>query len=68
MAEHHKEIKAVKFVNTAIIAPPKRDVLAFLGIPSEPGKPAEKAPKALLRRAETAVRLFSSLFRVSQWL
>lgn len=63
IAEHRKEIKAVKFICCNIIAPPKRDVLAYLGIPTEPGKLAEKLTNVLLRRAETDVREFTESFQ-----
>ncbi|KAG8888903.1 hypothetical protein FRB98_006445 [Tulasnella sp. 332] len=53
VAEHRKDIKAVKFINCNLIAPPKRDVLAALGIRTVPGKPAEKSTKVLPRRGET---------------
>ncbi|KAG8870850.1 hypothetical protein FRB97_009307 [Tulasnella sp. 331] len=52
VAEHHHGIKAAKFANCSMIAPPKRDVLAALGIPLETGKPPEMLKKKLLRRAE----------------
>ncbi|TDL20438.1 peroxisomal copper amine oxidase [Rickenella mellea] len=44
-------IKAVKFITSSIIPPPKKDVLAILGIPSEPGK-APGVPKEYSRRGE----------------
>ncbi|KAG8888609.1 hypothetical protein FRB99_004096 [Tulasnella sp. 403] len=50
---YRREIKALKFMSAGVVPPPKRDVLAFLHIPVEPGKPAETPPEYLLRRAET---------------
>ncbi|KZT52937.1 hypothetical protein CALCODRAFT_520402 [Calocera cornea HHB12733] len=47
------EIKAIKFINNYLLAPAKRDVLAYLGIPIETGKPPEAAPESLLRRAHS---------------
>ncbi|KAG8993154.1 hypothetical protein FRB90_000775, partial [Tulasnella sp. 427] len=53
IASERKDIKAVKFINSNIIAPPKRNVLAFLGIPVEPGQQPEQVNGPLARRAET---------------
>ncbi|KAG8895878.1 hypothetical protein FRC01_012154, partial [Tulasnella sp. 417] len=53
VASERKDIKAVKFINSNIIGPPKRDVLAFLGIPVEPGAKPEQVNGPLARRAET---------------
>ncbi|KAG9049364.1 hypothetical protein FS837_010578, partial [Tulasnella sp. UAMH 9824] len=53
VASERKDIKAVKFINSSIIAPLKRDVLAFLGIPVEPGVKSEPVNGPLARRAET---------------
>ncbi|KZP00411.1 hypothetical protein CALVIDRAFT_475745 [Calocera viscosa TUFC12733] len=47
------EIKAVKFINTSLVPPPKRSVLAYLGIPLETGTAPEPAPASLDRRAES---------------
>ncbi|KAG9039037.1 hypothetical protein FRB95_012748 [Tulasnella sp. JGI-2019a] len=53
VAEHHPEIKAAKFANCGMIAPPKRDVLIAMGIPLQTGEPiAEKSTKPLPRRAD----------------
>lgn len=61
MAEVEKDrIRAVKFVNSSLIAPPKRDVLAYLGIPIEPGKPAEEFKDFIIRKAETDVSMSPS--------
>ncbi|KAG8934888.1 hypothetical protein FRC02_009010 [Tulasnella sp. 418] len=51
--EHQFGIQAFKFVTSNIIAPPKRDVLAFLGIPITPGGQVEPSESKLLRRAES---------------
>ncbi|KAF9567748.1 peroxisomal copper amine oxidase [Agrocybe pediades] len=45
------EIKAVKFITCTLLAPPKRAVLAYLGIPLAPGEKPEK-PTPIVRRAE----------------
>ncbi|KAK7464255.1 peroxisomal copper amine oxidase [Stygiomarasmius scandens] len=52
---HHvaanEAIKAVRFITCYLVPPPKRAVLAYLGIPIEPGK--EPEPKVdIVRRAE----------------
>lgn len=52
------DIKAVKFMTADLLNPPKKDVLAFLGIPITPGGKPEQAPEALPRRAEIDVRPF----------
>ncbi|KAJ2933135.1 hypothetical protein H1R20_g3948, partial [Candolleomyces eurysporus] len=45
------DIKAVRFFSSSLLPPPKRVVLAYLGIPLEPGaKPEEPTP--IVRRAE----------------
>ena len=54
------EIKAVRFITTCLLPPPKRDVLAYLGIPLETGKPAQPAP-TIVRKSETDVCLFCRL-------
>ena len=51
-------IKAVKFIVCYLIPPPKRDVLAFLGIPIAPGQPPEAAVP-IIRKAEVDVRAMS---------
>ncbi|KAG8954280.1 hypothetical protein FRC04_000505 [Tulasnella sp. 424] len=53
VAAERKDVRAVKFITSNIIAPPKRDVLAFLGIPVEPGAQPEQVNGHLARRAET---------------
>ncbi|KAH8835989.1 copper amine oxidase [Flagelloscypha sp. PMI_526] len=45
------EIKAVKFITSWLLPPPKRAVLAALGIPVEVGKTPE-APVEIVRKAE----------------
>ena len=52
------EIKAVRFITTALLPPPKRDVLAYLGIPLKTGEKPEPAP-AIVRKAEVDVSLIS---------
>jgi primary-amine oxidase len=48
------EIKAVKFITCSQLVPPKRAVLAYLGIPLSPGaKPEEPVP--IIRKAEADV-------------
>ncbi|KZT52940.1 hypothetical protein CALCODRAFT_557812 [Calocera cornea HHB12733] len=49
----HSTIKAVKFINTSLVPPPKRAVLAWLGIPLLTGTPPEPAPPSLDRTAES---------------
>ncbi|KAK0500956.1 copper amine oxidase [Armillaria luteobubalina] len=45
------EIKAVKFITTYLLPPPKKAVLAYLGIPLVPGGKPE-APTLIARKAE----------------
>ncbi|PPQ79394.1 hypothetical protein CVT25_002664 [Psilocybe cyanescens] len=45
------EVKAIKFITCTLLPPPKRVVLAYLGIPLGPGEKAE-APTKIIRRAE----------------
>ncbi|KAI0795895.1 peroxisomal copper amine oxidase [Abortiporus biennis] len=44
-------IKAIRFITTALLPPPKRDVLAFLGIPLSTGEKPEPVP-TIVRKAE----------------
>ncbi|KAJ3753570.1 copper amine oxidase [Lentinula raphanica] len=46
-----QSIKAVKFITTYLLPPPKRAVLAYLGIPLAPGEEPE-APTQITRKAE----------------
>ncbi|KAI6010589.1 copper amine oxidase [Pisolithus marmoratus] len=48
----HTEIKAVKFVTCILSPPPKRAVLAAMGIPVTPGGKPE-APTKIVRKAES---------------
>ncbi|KDQ19347.1 hypothetical protein BOTBODRAFT_27929 [Botryobasidium botryosum FD-172 SS1] len=48
----HTEIKAVKFIATNLVPPPKRDVLAYLGIPIAPGEVLPPPAAALVRKAD----------------
>jgi primary-amine oxidase len=64
-------MKAVKFILCNLLPPPKKAVLAYLGIPLEPGaKPEEPVP--ITRKAEVDVSLrnmhdssFSSRFSIA---
>ncbi|KAJ7504131.1 copper amine oxidase [Mycena galericulata] len=48
------DVKAVKFITCYLLPPPKKAVLAFLGIPLEPGgKPEEPIP--ITRKAEADI-------------
>lgn len=54
------EIKAIKFITSYLLPPPKRVVLAYLGIPLTPeGKPEE--PVDIVRRAEVDVSIVLDL-------
>ena len=53
-------IKAVRFITTSLLAPPKKDVLAFLGIPLSTGANPEPVP-VIIRKAEVDVSLLSAL-------
>lgn len=48
------EIKAVRFITTSLLPPPKRDVLAYLGIPLQTGEKPEAAP-TIVRKSEVDV-------------
>ncbi|KIO07028.1 hypothetical protein M404DRAFT_14957 [Pisolithus tinctorius Marx 270] len=48
----HTDIKAVDFNNCALLPPPKRAVLAALGIPTTPGGKPE-TPSKIIRKAES---------------
>ncbi|KAG6334290.1 hypothetical protein ID866_4805 [Astraeus odoratus] len=47
----HTQIKAVKFMGCALLPPPKRAVLAELGIPAAPGQKPE-VPTEIIRKAD----------------
>ena len=49
------DIKAVRFITNYLLPPPKKAVLAFLGIPLLTGEPPE-APTEIVRQAEVDVR------------
>jgi hypothetical protein len=49
------EIKAVKFINSLLVPPPKRLVLGYLGIPTAVGERAEKKDVEIIRKAESDV-------------
>jgi primary-amine oxidase len=49
------DVKAIKFITCYLLPPPKKAVLAFLGIPLAPGaKPEEPVP--ITRKADVDVR------------
>lgn len=48
-------MKAIKFITSNIIPPPKKDVLAFLGIPFQTGDSLAPKPTEITRRAEADV-------------
>lgn len=52
-------ITAIKFVTCCVVPPPKKEVLAYLGIPSRPGEKIEEVKnedKTIMKRmAETDV-------------
>lgn len=50
-----KDIKAIKFVTAALVPPPKKDVLAYLGIPTAPGQAPTPASIQLIRKGEIDV-------------
>lgn len=53
------DVKAVKFATCCLLPPPKKAVLAFLGIPLAPG--AKPEPRvAITRKADVDVRASSS--------
>jgi primary-amine oxidase len=49
-------IKAIRFITCYLLPPPKRDVLAFLGIPLAPGEKPKPFEGSIIRRAEVDVR------------
>ena len=48
------DIKAVRFITSYLLPPPKKAVLAFLGIPLLTGEKPEPAPE-IVRKAEVDV-------------
>lgn len=54
------EIKAIKFVTCCVVPPTKKEVLAYLGIPTYPGEKVDESLKGakdkIKRMAETDVR------------
>ncbi|KAE9395556.1 peroxisomal copper amine oxidase [Gymnopus androsaceus JB14] len=52
-----ESIKAIKFITTYLLPPPKKAVLAYLGIPLAPGEKAEP-PAKIVRRAEVDCEYF----------
>lgn len=49
------DVKAIKFITCATANPPKRDVLAYLGIPLVTGETAQILEGELLRKADVDV-------------
>ncbi|KAG6883674.1 hypothetical protein C0992_008147, partial [Termitomyces sp. T32_za158] len=54
------EVKAIKFITLYLLPPPKKAVLAHLGIPTSPGAKSE-APVPIIRQAESDVDTFDKL-------
>jgi primary-amine oxidase len=48
------ELKAIKFITCTLLPPPKKAVLAFLGIPLSPGGTPD-TPVSIVRKAEVDV-------------
>ena len=48
-------VKAVRFITSSLLPPPKKAVLAYLGIPLETGTEPTPAP-TIIRKAEVDVR------------
>jgi primary-amine oxidase len=63
-------IKAIKFVTSCVLAPTKKEVLAYLGIPTTPGEKPSGETVQLKRMAETDVSfwLLDSNSGVADWL
>ena len=53
-------INAIKFITCALVPPPKRDVLAALGIPLKTGEPPAK-PSEMVRKANVDVSKLNHL-------
>lgn len=51
----HTAIKAIKFITCSIANPPKRDVLAFLGIPLATGAQPQSLQNPIVRKADIDV-------------
>jgi primary-amine oxidase len=51
------DIKAIRFITTCLLPPPKRDVLSHLGIPLETGREPGSAP-TIVRKSEVDVRVY----------
>jgi hypothetical protein len=54
-------IKAIRFITCYLLPPPKKDVLAYLGIPLAPGEKPKPFEGTLVRKAEVDVRSQSML-------
>ena len=48
------DVKAVRFITSYLLPPPKKAVLAWLGIPLNPGEKPEPKPE-IVRKAEVDV-------------
>jgi primary-amine oxidase len=48
-------VKAIKFITCYLLPPPKKVVLAYLGIPLTPGGKPEAATTDIVRQAEVDV-------------
>ena len=51
------DVKAVRFITSSLVPPPKKAVLAYLGIPLETGAAPEPAP-TIIRKSEVDVSAF----------
>lgn len=49
------DVNAVRFITCYLLPPPKKEVLAFLGIPLGPGEKPSPPPEQLVRKAEVDV-------------
>ncbi|KAI0077943.1 hypothetical protein K474DRAFT_1660954 [Panus rudis PR-1116 ss-1] len=45
-------VKAIRFISAYLLPPPKKDVLAYLGIPLSTGAKPDPAPEKLIRKSE----------------
>lgn len=52
-------IKAFRFITAGLVAPPKEQVLACLGIAASPGQEPSNPPRELKRRGEIDVGSYS---------
>ena len=63
------EVKAIRFITCYLLPPPKKAVLAYLGIPLDPGGKPE-IPSEIVRKAEVDVSggLSFLLAPLADWL